>query len=59
MIGKGYTVKSAILEMDMVAEVHRIWEFMRSTKSLMSTFPLLRRSTGFYEKMAPSIEMRL
>ena len=61
MIGKGYTVKSAILEMDMVAEgftgsqgIHALnQKFDVDIPIAESVYRIL------HEKMAPSIEMRL
>ena len=61
MIGKGYTVKSAILEMDMVAEgytgsqgIHALnGKFEVDIPIADAVFRIL------HEKMAPSIEMRL
>ena len=61
MIGKGYTVKSAILEMDMVAEgftgsqgIHGMnHKFEVDIPIAEAVYRIL------HEKMAPSIEMRL
>ena len=61
MIGKGYTVKSAILEMDMVAEgftgsqgIHALnQKFDVDIPIAEAVYRIL------HEKMAPSIEMRL
>ena len=61
MVGKGYTVKSAILEMDMVAEgvtgsqgIHALnQKFDVDIPIAESVYRIL------HEKMAPSIEMRL
>ena len=61
MIGKGYTVKSAILEMDMVAEgftgsqgIHALNDkFDVDIPIAEAVYRIL------HEKMAPSIEMRL
>ena len=61
MIGKGYTVKSAILEMNMVAEgftgsqgIHGMnQKFEVDIHIAEAVYRIL------HEKMAPSIEMRL
>ena len=61
MVGKGYTVKSALLEMDMVAEgftgsqgIHEMnQKFKVDIPIAEAAYRIL------HEKMAPSIEMRL
>ena len=61
MVGKGYTVKSALLEMDMVAEGYTGSQGIHGMNQKFKVdIPIAEAAYRIlHEKMAPSIEMRL
>ena len=61
MIGKGYSVKSAIMEMNMVAEgFHAVKCIHEINKELMVNMPITEAVYNIlYEKISPGIEIRL
>lgn len=61
MIGKGYTVKTAILEMDMVAEgYYAVKSIHEMNKKFEVEMPILEAVYNIiYERISPVIEMRI
>lgn len=61
MIGKGYSVKSAIMEMDMVAEGYFAAKCLKDVnKQLRVNTPILDAMYNIlYERVSPEIEMKL
>lgn len=61
MIGKGYSVKSAIMEMDMVAEGYFAAKCLKEVnRQLRVNTPILDAVYNIlYERMSPQIEMKL
>jgi len=61
MIGKGYSVKSAQLEMDMIAEgYYAVQSVMKIKKQFDVEMPIVEAVYNvLYEKISPVIEMRL
>jgi len=61
MIGKGYSVKAAQLEMDMIAEgYYAVKSIMEINKKFMVQMPITEAVYHIlYEKISPYIEMRL
>jgi glycerol-3-phosphate dehydrogenase (NAD(P)+) len=61
MIGKGYSVKTAQLEMDMIAEGYYATKcLMEINKKFQVELPIVEAVHNIlYEKISPSIEMRI
>ena len=61
MIGKGYSVKTAQMEMDMIAEgYYAVKSVMEINKKFQVDMPILEAVYNIiYEKIAPVIEMRI
>ena len=61
MIGKGYTVKSAMMEMNMIAEgYYATKSVMEINKKFQVEMPIVEAVYNIiYEKIAPVIEMRI
>lgn len=61
MIGKGYSVKSAQLEMDMIAEgYYAVKSIMEIKKKFEVELPIVEAVYNIlYEKISPVIEMRI
>lgn len=61
MIGKGYSVKSAQLEMNMIAEgYYAVKSIMEINKNFMVNMPITEAVYNIlYEKISPTIEIRL
>jgi len=61
MIGKGYSVKTAQLEMDMVAEgYYAVKSVMEINKKFQVELPIVEAVYNIiYEKITPVIEMRI
>ena len=61
MIGKGYSVKTAQLEMDMIAEgYYAVKSIMEINKKFMVDLPIVEAVYNvIYEKISPVVEMRI
>ncbi len=61
MIGKGYSVKTAQLEMDMIAEgYYAVKSIMEINKKFMADLPIVEAVYNvIYEKISPVVEMRI
>ena len=61
MIGKGYSVKSAQLEMEMIAEgYYAVKCLMEINKKFQVEMPIIEAVYNIvYEKISPAIEMRI
>ena len=61
MIGKGYSVKSAQLEMEMIAEgYYAVKCLVEINKKFQVEMPILQAVYNIvYEKIAPAIEMKI
>jgi glycerol-3-phosphate dehydrogenase (NAD(P)+) len=61
MIGKGYTVKTAILEMDMIAEgYYAVKSIHEINKKFEVEMPILEAVYNIvYERISPVIEMKI
>jgi len=61
MVGKGYSVKSAQLEMDMIAEgYYAVKSVMEINKKFMVELPIVEAVYNIiYEKISPVVEMRI
>jgi glycerol-3-phosphate dehydrogenase (NAD(P)+) len=61
MIGKGYSVNSAIMEMNMVAEgYHAVKCIHEINRKLLVNMPITEAVYNIlYEKISPGIEIRL
>ncbi len=61
MIGKGYSVKTAQLEMDMIAEgYYAVKSIVEMNKKFMVDLPIVEAVNNvIYEKISPVVEMRI
>jgi glycerol-3-phosphate dehydrogenase (NAD(P)+) len=61
MIGKGYSVKTAQLEMDMIAEgYYAVKSIMEMNKKFMVDLPICQAVHNvIYEKISPYVEMKI
>ena len=61
MIGKGYSVKTAQMEMDMIAEgYYAVRSVMEINKKFQVDMPIVEAVYNIiYEKISPVIEMRI